>query len=250
MTSGRRRTVSGRQAGPRTSVAGLAALVALTACVPSPPPLAEAPPVSVGATAPIDELAAARVQRSAREFTVRIRALGCDRLGLGSGFALADGLIVTNRHVIGQPRQVEIGTWDGRSFRADVEGIALDADLALVRVRAADLPVATLRTDPIAVGEVVAVIGYPGGGPATITTGSVLGRRTATIGGETSEVIVTDANIRQGNSGGPVVDAEGRVVGVVVALSVADGHGLAIPVPDLVDRLERRGFTPPDGCGR
>jgi S1-C subfamily serine protease len=222
----------------------------LAACVPAPPPLVLEPPLTVADTAPIDELAAARVQRSAREFTVRIRSLGCDRLGLGSGFALADGLIVTNRHVVGQPRQVSIATWDGRSFEADVEGIALDADLAILRVPGADLPVAELRAEAIAVGELVAAIGYPGGGPATIATGTVLGRRTATLGGEATDVIVTDADVRQGNSGGPLVDTDGRVVGVVVALSVGDGYGLAIPVPDLVERLERRGFAPPDGCGR
>jgi S1-C subfamily serine protease len=237
----------------RSATAPLAAALVAAAlqagCVPPPPPLVVEPPVSVGATAPIDELAAARVQRSAREFTVRIRSLGCDRLGLGSGFALADGLIVTNRHVVGQPRQVGIATWDGRSFEADVEGIALDADLAILRVPGADLPVARLRTDPIVVGELVAAIGYPGGGPATITTGTVVGRRTSTFAGEDSLVIVTDAAVRQGNSGGPLVDAEGRVVGVVVALSVSDGLGLAIPVPELVARLERRGFSPPEGCG-
>ena len=247
--SGMRRTRGRRGADrARTVVAALVVVLTTAACVPPPPPLPEPPLEPAAGSAPLDELAAAAVRRSAREFTVRIRALGCDRLGLGSGFALADGLIVTNRHVVGQPRQVTLATWDGRSLSADVAGIALDADLALLRVTGADLPVARLRAEPVTVGEVVAAVGYPGGGPATITTGMVTGLRPATVAGERSEVIVTDARVRQGNSGGPLVDAEGRVVGVVFALDPGDGSGLAIPVPELVARLERQGFAPPEGC--
>ncbi len=223
-------------------------MLGVVGCVPPPPPLADEELLPSPGSTPLDELAATAVRRSAREFTVRIRALGCDRLGLGSGFALADGLIVTNRHVVGQPRQVSIATWDGRSLEADVEGIALDADLALLRVTGADLPVARLRSDPVMTGEVVAAIGYPDGGPATITTGTVVGRRRAELAGEVGEVIATDARLRQGNSGGPLVDATGLVVGVVFAIDGRDGTGLAIPVPDLVARLERQGFAPPEGC--
>jgi S1-C subfamily serine protease len=196
----------------------------------------------------LDEFEAAAVLRSAREFTVRIRALGCDRLGTGSGFVLDDGLIVTNRHVVGQPREVAISTWDGRSFDARVDGIAQDADLAVIRVSGLDLPRATVRERPAVIGERIAVIGYPGGGGATITTGRVLGFTDGPILGETVPAIRVDAEVRPGNSGGPLIDAEGRVIGVIFALSGPGGDGLAVPVDVLIARLDRQGFTPPRGC--
>jgi S1-C subfamily serine protease len=225
------------------------ALVLLAGCVP-PAPAIDPDAGALAELAPLDldELQAAAVLRAAREFTVRIRALGCDRLGTGSGFVLDDGLIVTNRHVVGQPREVAISTWDGRTFDARVDGIALDADLAVIRVIGLDLPRATVREEPAVVGEPIAVIGYPGGGGATITTGRVLGLTDGPILGETVPAIRIDAEVRPGNSGGPLIDAEGRVIGVIFALSGPGGDGLAVPVDVLIARLERQGFTPPTGC--
>jgi S1-C subfamily serine protease len=231
----------------------LPALVALAllgaACVPPAPPL-DPDEGALAELAPLDldEVQTAAVLRAAREFTVRIRALGCDRLGTGSGFVLGEDLIVTNRHVVGQPREVAISTWDGRSFEASVDGIARDADLAVIRVRGLDLPVATVRDTPAVVGERVAAIGYPGGGGATITTGVVLGLTDGPILGESVPAIRVSAEVRPGNSGGPLVDAEGRVIGVIFATTGPGGDGLAVPVDVLVDRLEREGFSPPAGC--
>jgi S1-C subfamily serine protease len=231
-------------------VTGLLALAALlAACVPPPPPFDP----GVGMMAEVseldlDELEQANVLRAAREFTVRIRTLGCDRLGTGSGFVIGDGLIVTNRHVVGQPREISISTWDGRSFDARVEGIAQDADLAVIQVVGADLPSATLRDAPAVVGESVAAIGYPGGGSATITTGRVLGFVEGGVLGETVPSIRVDAEVRQGNSGGPLIDMEGQVIGVIFALTAQDGDGLAVPIAALLERLDQRGFTPPAGC--
>lgn len=234
----------------RSRVAAVVALlVVIGACVPPAPPI-DPDAAALDALEPLDldELQSAAVLRAAREFTVRIRALGCDRLGTGSGFVLDDGLIVTNRHVVGQPRDVAISTWDGRSFEARVDGIALDADLAVIRVVGLDLPVATVRVEPAVIGEPIAVIGYPGGGGATITTGEVLGLTDGPILGEQVPAIRVDAEVRPGNSGGPLIDAEGRVIGVIFALTGPDGDGLAVPVDVLIDRLTRQGFTPPSGC--
>jgi S1-C subfamily serine protease len=227
----------------------LALTLAVVACVPPPAPLdPDAGALRDLAPLDLDELQAAAVLRSAREFTVRIRALGCDRFGTGSGFVLDDGLIVTNRHVVGQPREVAISTWDGRSFEATVDGIAQDADLAVIRVRGLDLPPATVRTAPAVVGESIAVIGYPGGGGATITTGRVLGFTEGPILGETIPAIRVDAEVKPGNSGGPLIDADGLVIGVIFALTGPGGDGLAVPVDALIARLDRQGFTPPAGC--
>jgi S1-C subfamily serine protease len=238
-----------RRAGLRASALLAALGLLLGACVPPAPPLdpdedalADLEPLD------LDEVQTAAVLRAAREFTVRIRALGCDRLGTGSGFVLDDGLIVTNRHVVGQPREVSISTWDGRSFDARVDGIARDADLAVIRVRGLDLPVATVRTEPAIIGERVAAIGYPGGGGATITTGVVLGLTDGPILGEQVPAIRVSAEVRPGNSGGPLVDADGQVIGVIFATTGVGGDGLAVPVDVLVDRLERQGFSAPAGC--
>jgi S1-C subfamily serine protease len=227
----------------------LVVAIAVNGCVPAAPSAdPQAPDLVALAELDLDALRADDVVRVAREFTVRIRSLGCARLGTGSGFVLDDGLIVTNRHVIGQPREVSISTWDGRSFDALVEGIALDADLAVIKVIGADLPTATLRSSPVTIGEPIAVIGYPGGGPATITTGRVLGFTDGPVLGESSPAIVVDAEVRQGNSGGPLIDAAGDVVGVIFALSRDSGDGLAVPVDVLLERLATRGFTAPQGC--
>ena len=233
----------------RSATLLLALGLTLAACVP-PAPALDPDAVALDALEPLDldELQSAAVLRAAREFTVRIRALGCERLGTGSGFVLDDGLIVTNRHVVGQPREVEITTWDGRTFDARVDGIALDADLAVIRVVGLDLPVARVRDTPAVLGEPVAVIGYPGGGGSTITTGEVLGLTDGPILGEQVPAIRVSAEVRPGNSGGPLIDAEGRVIGVIFALTGPDGDGLAVPVDVLVDRLAAQGFTPPSGC--
>jgi S1-C subfamily serine protease len=232
-----------------TALLSAVVLTVMSGCVPPAPPLdpdagtlAELEPLD------LDGIEATAVLRAAREFTVRIRALGCDRLGTGSGFVLDDGLIVTNRHVVGQPREVAISTWDGRSFAARVDGIAQDADLAVIRVSGLDLPRATLRAEPAVVGERIAVLGYPGGGGATITTGRVLGLTDGPILGETVPAIRVDAEVRPGNSGGPLIDAQGRVIGVIFALTGPGGDGLAVPVDVLIARLDRQGFTPPTGC--
>jgi S1-C subfamily serine protease len=240
--------MSRRRRTPGATLLVAAALLA-SACVPPAPPLdPDAGALADLAPLDLDDVEAAAVLRSAREFTVRIRALGCDRLGTGSGFVLAEGLIVTNRHVVGQPREVSISTWDGRSFDARVDGIARDADLAVIRVRDLDLPVATVRSEPAVIGERVAAIGYPGGGGATITTGVVLGFTDGPILGEQVPAIRVSAEVLPGNSGGPLVDAEGRVIGVIFALSGPGGDGLAVPVDVLIDRLETQGFSSPAGC--
>ena len=235
--------------GRRTLLAAVSVALSIGACVPAAPPLdPDAGVLADLAPLDLDEVQTAAMLRASREFTVRIRALGCDRFGTGSGFVLEDGLIVTNRHVVGQPREVAISTWDGRSFAARVDGIANDADLAVIRVSGLDLPVATVRIEPAVIGEQVAAIGYPGGGGATITTGVVLGLTDGPILGERVPAIRVSAEVRPGNSGGPLIDAEGRVIGVIFATTGPGGDGLAVPVDVLIDRLEAQGFTAPTGC--
>ncbi len=235
--------------------AGMAALAALlvTACVEPPvEPLTEpspAPSATQQAEQELPEPAATSLRRQALEVTVRVRSLGCEQFGLGSGFVLPDGVVVTNRHVIEQPREVTINTWDGRSLPVSVTGVAADSDLALLRLaQEADLPVAELRADPVSTGAEVLVVGYPGGGPAEVAEGRILGSVDGTVLGEPAEVLRVEVDVAQGSSGGPVFDDDGRVVGVVFAIEVDAGVALAVPVETLLERLDADGLIPPDPC--
>jgi S1-C subfamily serine protease len=250
----KRQVATGRRAGrgsrPARRGAALLVVLVLGGCVSPPPAIDDVPSFAAGDEIELPAAAATSVLRRAQEVTVRIRSLGCDRFGIGSGFVLPGGVVVTNRHVIDQPREVSLNTWDGVSLDATVTGIAVDSDLAVLQLRdaAADLPVAELRTTPVEVGETIVAVGYPEGGPATVTTGSVVGLVDGELLGEPSEVIRVDATIRQGNSGGPLLDEQGRVVGVVFALEVGTGYGLAVPVTTLLERLEGEGLAPPSGA--
>jgi S1-C subfamily serine protease len=233
----------------RLAAAGSCLAIALGGCVPPPPATDDVPTFSADDGLELPAAAATSVVRRAQEVTVRIRALGCDRFGVGSGFVLPGGVVVTNRHVIAEPREVSLNTWDGVRLDATVAGIAVDSDLAVLRLTSADdLPVAELRTTPVEVGETVVAVGYPGGGPATVTTGQVVGLADGELLGEPAPVIRADTAIRPGNSGGPLLDEEGLVVGVVFALEVGTGFALAVPVGTLLSRLDGEGMAAPSGA--
>ncbi len=240
----------------RWLLAGLVVLVVLAGGCVDPPPQAIDPPEDAADT--YDELpepvevatpAAESVARQAQAVTVRIRSLGCDQLGLGSGFVLPGGVVVTNRHVLDLPLQVTVSTWDGHRLDAQVTGVANDSDLALLELADADgLPTAELRHRPLEDGEVVHAVGYPGGGAVTITEGEVVGRASGELLGEPSDVIRVDADIRQGNSGGPLFDEDGQVVGVIFAIETGANTGLAVPIDTLLARLEGQNLDPPQRC--
>jgi S1-C subfamily serine protease len=225
----------------------LAVVLCLAGCVPPPSPMVEDAVVTQGSEVSIPDAAATSVARQAQEVTVRIRVLRCDSLGTGSGFVLPGGLVVTNRHVVGDPVEVSLNSWDGRSLSAEVTGIAADSDLAVLRLAdGAGLPAATIRERAAEVGEPVLAVGYPGGGPVTVSTGRVVAIVDGQVLGEATEVLLVDAPIRRGNSGGPLLDEQGRVIGVVFALEEGTNRGVAVPVAALLERLERQSFTPPD----
>lgn len=171
-------------------------------------------------------------------------------LGQGSGFVLeADGLIVTNAHVVEAADAVRVRLFDGRALDAEVVGRDTESDLALLRVEAEGLVAAPLRADePARVGEWVIAVGNPLGLGHSVSAGIVSGRgRTANIT-TYEDFIQTDAAINPGNSGGPLVDLKGRIVGVNTA--VADirmggqGIGFAIPadmVAEVTSQLARWG---------
>ncbi|MBP1642077.1 MAG: Peptidase, (Protease Do) subfamily [Acidobacteria bacterium] len=160
---------------------------------------------------------------------------------LGSGLIVdAQGLVVTNAHVIEGASRVLVTTLDGRELEADVLGADRDADLAVLKVQAKGLPATPLgRSADLLMGETVIAIGNPFGLSHTVTTG-VLSARGRTVPSESGEArytdfLQTDATINPGNSGGPLVNLAGQVIGINTAIIQGSGIGFAIPA----DRAQR-----------
>ncbi len=158
--------------------------------------------------------------------------------GLGSGVIVTkDGYILTNNHVTENADEIRVALNDGREFSAQVIGRDLKTDIAVLKVNADDLPFITLAdSDKIEIGDLVLAIGNPFGIGQTVTMGmiSAKGRTLMPDPTKYEDFIQTDAAINRGNSGGALVDAEGRLVGINTAiLSETGGNmgiGFAIPV--------------------
>ena len=156
--------------------------------------------------------------------------------GAGSGVIIAsDGFVLTNHHVVERAEDVQVHLTDGRSFSAPLVGSDPATDLAVVRAEASNLPAAELgSSDSLRVGQLVIAIGNPLGFQSTVSTGviSALGRALRSQSGRLIEnVIQTDVPLNPGNSGGPLVDSRGHVVGINTAMIfMAQGISFAVPV--------------------
>lgn len=145
------------------------------------------------------------------------------RVGRGSGFAIApDGLVVTNSHVVQGAGRIKARFPDGREFAARILGEDAGTDVALLRVEADDVAFVELgQSAALRVGQIAIAIGNPLGFQTTVTAGvvSALGRALPSAGGRLiDDVIQTDAALNPGNSGGPLLDSRGRVIGVNTAI--------------------------------
>lgn len=155
--------------------------------------------------------------------------------GAGSGVLVTpDGFVLTNHHVVESADEVTVHLTGGQTLSADIVGTDAATDLAVVRVSARDLPFAELGdSNELRVGQLVIAIGNPFGFQSTVSAGvvSALGRALRSPSGRLIEnMIQTDASLNPGNSGGPLVDSQARVVGINTAInSLAQGIGLAIP---------------------
>jgi serine protease Do len=170
--------------------------------------------------------------------------------GVGSGFIIDDsGFIVTNNHVVEGADEVTVRLSDDRSFEAEVIGYDDKTDLALLKIDADDLTVSTLGdSDSTRVGDWVVAIGNPFGLGGTATVGIVSARGRDIRSGPYDDYMQIDAPINRGNSGGPVFNTNGEVVGVNTAIFSPNGGsvgiGFAIPanqVRDIVDELKSNG---------
>lgn len=183
-----------------------------------------------------------------RRMAVRVRNVGCGELSTGSGFAIDEHTLITNRHVVAGASSLQVSTYDGRDLAVATASTAALADLAVVRTRD-PLPSfpALGEADPRA-GDPVTVVGYPEGGALTVTEGTVVGETTDPLHATLGPVLVTDAPVEPGSSGSAALDAEGRVVGVVYA-KTADGRSLLVPLSTLQGVLADAGaFTPAKPC--
>jgi S1-C subfamily serine protease len=167
-----------------------------------------------------------------------------NRGSMGAGAVVSiDGMVVTNAHVVGSASQVDLRTYDEQSFVATL--VVLDAveDLALLRVEAPDQrwkPVTVEGGGLPQVGSEVYIIGHPLGLTWTVTRGIVSGIRDDAG----RKMIQTDAPISPGNSGGPMLDAEGHLIGIVTSKLVqagAENLAFARPASALLDFLEAHG---------
>jgi S1-C subfamily serine protease len=174
--------------------------------------------------------------------------------GLGSGVIYrADGVIVTNAHVVGSASRVRVSFADGSGVPGQVTGSDQITDLAVVKVQRTGLPAVAVRQDLPRAGETALAIGSPLGFENTVTEGIIsgVGRQipaSATGGRPLVDLIQTDAAISPGNSGGALIDAQGRLVGLNEAYippsAGAVSLGFAIPastVVDVADQLLRNG---------
>lgn len=244
---------------PWITTAAIAVVAALGLVFPlSPPPSSSAAPSGSLVNAGFDGSAptsltdvsalAARAVDSVVEINVALRSRGpFESRGSGSGVIVdAGGTIVTNAHVVRNATEVEVELNNGLTYRGEVVALDPTRDLAVVKIDAEGLTAVELgSTTDLAVGQPVIAVGNPlalDGGPS-VSTGiiSALDRNVRGDNEALDGVIQTDAAITQGSSGGALLDAQGRLIGITTAVGVSrigiEGIGFAVPIESVVDIL-------------
>src|ERR1043166_5820237 len=171
--------------------------------------------------------------------------------GLGSGVvASADGLILTNHHVVQKASDIRVVLWDRREFKATVVGSDSPTDVAGLRIDAKGLPTIPFGDSAkVRVGQSVLAVGNSFGVGQTVSMGIVSARGRANVGiADYEDFLQTDAAINPGNSGGPLINMKGEVVGINTAIATRSGGfqgiGFAIPsnmAPEVMDQIVKHG---------
>jgi serine protease Do len=202
---------------------------------------------SISSTEILQTLSSAiqQVAESASPSVVSIRSDG----GNGTGIVWDDqGHIVTAYHVVRHLEEVEISSDSGQTFTAKVVGQDRSSDLALLKIDGKLQPIQKGDSESLKVGQFVLALANPFGSKASATSGIITGVK-RNIGGwwgvQIDEAIVTDARVNPGYSGGPLVDASGKMVGLNVAL--ISSRGIAIPVRKVSEVVEKIASGTPMG---
>ena len=173
-----------------------------------------------------------------------------ERRGTGSGFIIsADGLILTNHHVVDGADEIKVRLTDNREFTGKVLGSDAKTDIAVVKIDAKDLPYLTMgNSDELKVGEWVAAIGSPFGLDNTVTSGIVSAKSRKLPSDQYVPFIQTDVAVNPGNSGGPLFNMKGEVVGINSQIFSTSGGflGLSFAIPSnlamqIMDQLVKNG---------
>lgn len=173
-----------------------------------------------------------------------------ERRGTGSGFIIsADGLILTNHHVVDGADEIKVRLTDNREFTGKVLGSDAKTDIAVVKIEAKDLPYLTMgNSDELKVGEWVAAIGSPFGLDNTVTSGIVSAKSRKLPSDQYVPFIQTDVAVNPGNSGGPLFNMKGEVVGINSQIFSTSGGfmGLSFAIPSnlamqIKDQLVKNG---------
>lgn len=167
---------------------------------------------------------------------------------LGSGFIIdTDGYIVTNNHVVENTDEIKVILKDGKEYEAKIIGTDKNTDLALIKIEPEETltPLTLGDSDDVKVGQWVVAIGNPFGLGHTVTAGIVSAKGRVIGSGPYDDFIQTDTSINPGNSGGPLIDLEGRVVGINTAI-IQSGQGIGFAIPSnlakgIVQQLKDKG---------
>ncbi len=157
---------------------------------------------------------------------------------LGSGFIIdREGFIVTNNHVIEGADEVTVKIANGKEYKAEIVGKDPSTDLALIKIKPRErlTPLVMGDSDAMAVGNWVVAIGSPFGLEQTVTAGIVSAKGRTIGSGPYDDFIQTDASINFGNSGGPLLNLQGEVIGINTAIT-ATGHGIGFAIPSNLAR--------------
>jgi S1-C subfamily serine protease len=175
-----------------------------------------------------------RAVAKVRTATALVHNTGCGFRAAGSAVAIGANQLVTNRHVVQGARRLSIETTAGATLSVTSWSVSRTDDLALLRIsKPVFVDPITIADQMVVPGDLLVVMGFPLGGPFTVGRGRV----TDLTSGDDTQMIEASVDILPGNSGGPLVDTHGELVGVVRAIDLENGAALAIPSSRVAEML-------------
>ena len=173
----------------------------------------------------------------AKAVTLRVESRLCDGFGVGSSVALNATTLVTNRHVVSESRNLAVETSSGNGLAVVDVGESDLRDLGIITLSSRTRKTVHLAKRDALSGDRVVIAGYPQGGAIRIVPGRVVDYVDGEPFGEPGKVMRSSAEAEPGNSGGPVLDQRGHVVGIVFSVELSTGETLAIPASTIAKTL-------------